>query len=47
MKIWGTSMAYYREVGAGRDKVDKKKVRLGKKCQSGIGDWLPEDGLER
>ena len=47
MKIWGTTMAHCREVGADGDKVDKKKVRACKKCQSGVGDWFTEDGLER
>ena len=45
--MWATTMAHCRENSGKGDKVDKKKFKACKKCFSGVGDWMNEDGLKR
>jgi len=47
MNVWATTMAHCRENSGEGDKVDKKKFKACKKCFSGVGDWMTEDGLKR
>merc|ERR1740128_162043 len=47
MNVWATTMAHCRENSGEGDKVDKKKFKACKKCFSGVGDWINEDGLKR
>merc|ERR1712106_721161 len=47
MNVWATTMAHCRENSGEGDKVDEKKFKACKKCFSGVGDWINEDGLKR